>query len=75
MYTKIRCANVIFPIVRTSTIFFNHIVKIFQYQFRNIMTSSAKALIIFPNGRGEGSLGSTVVDVGHVAAAAKILTH
>jgi len=55
--------------------FFNHIVKIFQYQFRNIMTSSAKALIIFPNGRGEGSLGSTVVDVGHVAAAAKILTH
>jgi hypothetical protein len=39
------------------------------------MTSSSKTLSSFQIDRGEGSLGSAVVDVGQGTAAAKILTH
>jgi hypothetical protein len=37
------------------------------------MTLSAKALSSFQIGRGEGNFGSTVVDVGQLTAAAKML--
>jgi hypothetical protein len=55
--------------------FLYHFFKTSLYQFRNIMTSSAKTRSSFQIDRGEGSLGSTVVDVGQVTTAANILTH